>query len=189
MLDAIVRMVRAAPALLGPHGGEPAPVRLVAVDGPAGSGKTTLAAQLATALGAQVVHMDDLYEGWSGLADVDTLLLEHVIQPMAAGGAGRYQRYDWELGRRAEWHDVPRAEVVVIEGCGSAPRAISAWLSMLVWVEADDDIRLARGLARDGESFEPLWRAFMRSEREVFARERTRERADLRLDGCGRITS
>src|SRR5690606_19498388 len=43
-------------------------VRLVCVDGPAGSGKTTLAGRLAEALDhAPVLHLDDLYEGWSGL--------------------------------------------------------------------------------------------------------------------------
>src|SRR5262245_52752501 len=48
---------------------------LVVVDGPAGSGKTTLADQLAPRVGdgsggrAQVVHMDDLYEGWAAGPD------------------------------------------------------------------------------------------------------------------------
>ena len=48
------------------------PVRLVAVDGPAGSGKTTFAGRLVKALqagGATVaeIHTDDLLEGWTDL--------------------------------------------------------------------------------------------------------------------------
>ena len=57
--------VLAGPARLGP-------VRLVCIDGPAGSGKTTTAAALVASLqehrrAVEVVHLDDLYEGWSGL--------------------------------------------------------------------------------------------------------------------------
>ena len=64
-LGAIVGRVLGAPARLGP-------VRLVAIDGPAGSGKTTLAGALSDELvgrgaKAAVLHLDDLYDGWTGL--------------------------------------------------------------------------------------------------------------------------
>ena len=49
----------------------PAPTFLI--DGPSGSGKTTLAAEIEqhwnSAVKLQVVHMDDLYPGWDGLAE------------------------------------------------------------------------------------------------------------------------
>jgi uridine kinase len=39
---------------------------IITIDGPAGSGKTTLAQKLVNDLSdAQVIHMDDLYEGWN----------------------------------------------------------------------------------------------------------------------------
>ena len=39
---------------------------IIAIDGPAGSGKTTLAQKLVNDLSdAQVIHMDDLYDGWN----------------------------------------------------------------------------------------------------------------------------
>jgi Holliday junction resolvasome RuvABC ATP-dependent DNA helicase subunit len=41
--------------------------RLVCIDGPAGSGKTTLGTLVAASVGAQLVHGDDLMAGWSGL--------------------------------------------------------------------------------------------------------------------------
>ena len=63
--------------------------RLVCVDGPAGSGKTTLAAALVRAtrrhgLSVALVHMDDVYEGWSGLADAGRRVREQVVEPLAA---------------------------------------------------------------------------------------------------------
>ena len=47
---------------------------VIAIDGRAGSGKSTLAAMLQNLLFKQgesaprVIHLDDLYEGWQGLA-------------------------------------------------------------------------------------------------------------------------
>ncbi|HET7069701.1 MAG TPA: 4-amino-4-deoxy-L-arabinose transferase, partial [Nocardioides sp.] len=69
--------------------------RLLCVDGPAGSGKTTLAAEVASlAGGAAVIHMDDLFEGWRGLAQVDDQL-GTLLRPLAEGFPGSYRRWDW----------------------------------------------------------------------------------------------
>ncbi|WP_069387191.1 uridine kinase family protein [Cellulosimicrobium cellulans] len=192
VLADLVRRVRDAVPRLGP-GTAPGPgegtapgTRLVVVDGPAGSGKTTLAAQLGEALPAQVLHMDDLYEGWQGLEPAWDRLDGWVLRPLAAGEPGRYRRFDWGLDRFAEWHDVPPAPYLVVEGCGSGRRAADVVASLRVWVEAPDDLRLRRGLDRDGEDARDHWLAWMEAEREHYARERTRERADVRLDAFGR---
>ncbi|WP_182113681.1 MULTISPECIES: uridine kinase [unclassified Actinotalea] len=173
--DLAARVLAAAPGL--------GPVRLVCVDGPAGSGKTTLAGDLAEALGAPVVHLDDLYEGWSGLDRVWDRVEAQLLAPLAAGRPARYQRYDWEAGRFAEWRDVPVARALVLEGCGAAPAAVGARASLVIWVEAPADVRLARGLARDGEAMRDEWLRWMGREAVHFAREGTRERADVVVDG------
>ncbi|ACQ80615.1 conserved hypothetical protein [Beutenbergia cavernae DSM 12333] len=187
VLDDLVRAALSRPALLGPPGGDVEPVRLVCVDGLAGAGKTTLAAQLGAALAAQVVHMDDLYPGWGGLLEAPALLATWVLDPMAAGRAGRYRRFDWAAGAYAEWHDVPRRPALVVEGCGAAPRAVDGVASLVIWVEADDELRLARGLERDGTDAEEHWRAWMRDERRLAEREGTGERADVVLDAWGGV--
>ncbi|WP_298459762.1 uridine kinase [uncultured Cellulomonas sp.] len=168
--------VRAATPRLGA-------TRLVVVDGPAGSGKTTLAGRLAHALGAPVLHADDLLAGWGDLEGWWARLDAWVLAPLAAGRPGRYRRYDWVAGAFAEWHDVPAGDALVVEGCGSARRAADDVAVLSVWVEAADDVRLARGLARDGEGMRPQWLAWMAAERRHFAAERTRERADVVVDG------
>ncbi|GEN79186.1 uridine kinase family protein [Actinotalea fermentans] len=161
------------------------PVRLVCVDGAAGSGKSTLAAALAACLGhgCAVAHLDDLYEGWSGLAGVWDRVEAQLLAPLAQGAPARYQRYDWLAGAFAEWVDVPVPGVLVLEGCGSAPRAVDDRAVLRIFVEAPDDVRLARGLARDGESQRGHWLAWMREEAAEFAREGTRARADVVVDG------
>ena len=77
--------------------------------------------------------------------------------------------------------------VLVLEGCGSARREAETLVVLTVWVEAPPELRLERGLARDGEAARPHWERWMRDEAEHFARERTAERADVRLDAFGRM--
>ena len=55
----------------------------------------------------------------------------------------------------------------------------------MVWVEAPLDLRLSRGLARDGIGMREDWLQWMAEEAEVLAAQRTRERADVLVDGTG----
>ncbi|MCA0143365.1 uridine kinase [Blastococcus sp. LR1] len=171
------RVLAAAPRLGG--------TRLVCVDGPAGSGKTTLAARLAGALGGDtaVVHMDDLYAGWT-LTGAVARLSAGVLRPVAAGRDGAYSRYDWTAGRFSPAPvPVPVPGVLVVEGCGSGSRAVDPWASLRIWVEADPALRLARGLARDGDHLAPEWHRWQETEAAHFAADGTRERADVVVDG------
>ena len=163
--------------------------RLVCVDGPAGSGKTTWATGIAAvaqvaAGGSRVVHVDDLLADWSGLAAVDAQF-DDLLLPLAQGRPGTYRRYDWEAGRFAEEVVVEPAPLLVLEGVGSAASRFASLVTLAVWVEAPYDVRMERGLARDGDAFAPFWEQWARDEADLFARERTRERADVRVDGTG----
>jgi uridine kinase len=168
----------AAPARLG-H------VRLVCIDGPAGSGKTTVAGRLAVALGdAALVHVEDLYAGWT-LTGAVARLCAGVLRPLAEGRDGRYHPYDWTTERfSSEATVVPVRPVLLVEGCGSSPRCLDPWTTLRIWVEAPAQLRVARGLARDGAALEPQWRRWQATEAAEFAREDTRARADVRLDGA-----
>ena len=74
--DRVLELARSRPPTLGDG-------RLVCVDGPAGSGKTTLADALRRREPtAVVVHMDDLFEGWDGLPTVGAQLTT-LLPPLA----------------------------------------------------------------------------------------------------------
>jgi uridine kinase len=170
--------------------------RLVCIDGPAGSGKTTLAAALqrrlvalsgpAGAVRVEVVHMDDVYDGWAGLASGIDTVAHSVVAPLRSGAPGRYRRYDWHRGGFAEERLVEPCAVLLVEGVGSGASAYADAITSLVWVEAPSDVRLSRGLARDGADLREHWVAWREREDAMFARERTRERADVVVDGLGR---
>ena len=157
--------------------------RLICVDGPAGSGKTTLAAALGELGGGRVVHMDDLYEGWAGLATIDAQL-DGLLAPLAQGRPGSYRRYDWPQGRFAEEVVLEPAPLTVLEGVASGAARFADLVTVLVWIEAPHDVRMRRGLDRDGDDFAPHWEQWATDEAVLFARERTRQRADVVVDGA-----
>lgn len=158
--------------------------RVVAVDGPAGSGKTAFAARLAAVLAAPTVHVDDICPGWSGLRQAAPRLVEWVFAPLAAGAGVRYRRYDWERGTYAEWHEIPNGPLLIVEGVSSGSNAVAAHLTFLIWVSAPPHVRMARGIERDGESSRSRWKVWSEEEEKVFSAEGTRERADLCIDGA-----
>jgi uridine kinase len=164
-------------------------VRVVAVDGPAGSGKTTFAGRLAGALGAagagaSVLHTDDLLDGWTDLRSFWPRLERWVLAPLRRGEAAWYRRYDWVAHRfGSDWQPVGVPDVLVLEGVGSARAAIRDELSHAVFVRARRESRLARGLLRDGESLRAEWLRWMADEDAHFAADGTEQRADLLVDG------
>lgn len=128
---------------------------------------------------AAIVHLDDLYEGWSGLPTMATRIERELLSPLAAGRPASIRRWDWAAGRLGSELAVPVADALILEGVGSYARAYDEYVSLLVWVEAPDDIRRKQALDRDGGLFEPYWDQWAADEERVHAREGTRDRADL----------
>lgn len=161
--------------------------RLVRIDGPAGSGKTTLAEQIATlAPGTPVIHTDDLLTGWDGLPGL-AATLGALLRPLVAGEPSSYRRFDWHAGRPAELVAMPTVSLLVLEGVGAGSLTGSGAAGPLVWVEAPHDVRMRRGLERDGDAFAPHWTAWAAAEEQHFTAQRTKERAHLVVDGRGQI--
>jgi uridine kinase len=181
-IDTLLDHVQAAAPRLGR-------TRLISIDGPAGSGKSTLASNIAARAEARglrtfTVHMDDLYDGWTGAVRGFGLLRDHVLQRMADGREGRYRRYDWYVGAYAELHVVPvTVELLIVEGVTSCDRDADRWQSLRLWIETSNETRLERGIARDGEALRDHWLEWMRWERDHFAEEATRSRAHVIIDG------
>ncbi|GAB77658.1 Uridine kinase [Austwickia chelonae] len=164
---------------------------VVAFDGPAGAGKTTLAGELADALSSEggcdipIVHMDDLYPGWDGLSPAVDLLVRQVLEPLAQGRPVSSPVYDWTRQSFGDPRPLPAAPWIVVEGVGCGSRSCRPYLSAVVWTDAPEETRRTRALRRDGDAFRPYWYRWARQEKELFAREKTWEHADLVLDTGG----
>ncbi|HCA87297.1 MAG TPA: hypothetical protein DEQ61_18540 [Streptomyces sp.] len=171
-LASLARRLRALPPSCGP-------VRLVAVDGHAGSGKSTFADRLAAALGgAPVLRLDDL-ASHDALFDWTERLTAQVLTPLADGRTARYQVYDWHLRRFTEERELPPAPVVLIEGVGAGRRALRPQLALVLWLDVPRRTAWDRGRRRDGPALSAFWDGWARSEHEHFADDPTRPHADL----------
>ncbi len=154
------------------------PVRLVGVDGHAGSGKSTFAGRLAGALGgAPVLHLDDLatHEEFFGWPD---RLGRQVLDPFAHGETARYDPYDWELRRFGAPRSLEPAPVVIVEGVGAGRRALRSRLALLVWMELPARDSWARGRQRDGIGLSAFWDDWTEAEMRHFAEDPSRPFAD-----------
>ncbi|MBC9727047.1 hypothetical protein H8R17_19870 [Streptomyces sp. TRM68367] len=155
------------------------PVRLIGVDGHAGSGKSTFAGQLAARLGgAPVLHLDDI-ASHDELFDWTGRLVSEVIAPLARGETAHYAPYDWRAGRFGPPRPLPPAPLIVIEGVGAGRRALRPYLALLLWMEVPYEESWTRGRSRDGEEQREFWEGWVRAEQRHFADDPSRPFADL----------
>lgn len=158
--------------------------RVLAVEGRSGAGKTTLARTIAARFEAPLIHMDDLYAGWDGLAQGVAALRDWVLAPLAEGRPAVWRRWDWAAGAYAEQHPVPDADWLVVEGVGAGGRVLRPYLSGLIWVDSTTAIRRRRALQRDGQAYAPHWDRWARHEDAFYAAEKVRENADLIIENA-----
>ncbi|WP_327120681.1 hypothetical protein OG206_27445 [Streptomyces sp. NBC_01341] len=144
------------------------PVRLIAVDGHAGSGKSTFAARLSEALGdAPVLHLDDLASHDELFAWTDRLRTQ-VLDPLSRGESGRYAPYDWTARRFGTPRTLTPAPVMLIEGVGAGRAAVRPFLAGLLWIEVNREESWEQGRLRDGPGLASFWDGWTVAERRHF---------------------
>src|SRR5262249_59220967 len=137
-MDALQLLVRAAREARAPQGVE---TRIIAIDGPGGAGKTTLAAWLAEELRATaVIHTDD-FASWDNPIDWWPALIEQALKSLAAGLVTRYQPTSWAGEERAPIVIKPGG-TVLLEGVSAARNAFRPYLAYSIWVETARMVRL-----------------------------------------------
>ena len=162
------------------------PVRaftLVGIGGRGGAGKSTLAARIT---GAQVVGTDEFWDG-AGF-DLERLRAE-VFDPLVADREARFASWDWAAGCPGGDRAVTPSGVVVVEGVCALHRMFRDDYDVRVWVDAPYEVRLARGVARDGEAARKTWvERWMPSEDRYVERDDPIACADVVVDGAGPVT-
>ncbi|MFD3543334.1 uridine kinase [Streptomyces sp. NPDC058662] len=179
-LESLAQELAALPPSLGP-------VRLIGVDGHAGSGKSTFAERLAEALGgAPVLHLDDVATHEELFGWVERLRAQ-VLEPLSAGRPAHWVPYDWVARRSGPRRVLEPAPVVLVEGVGAGRRALRPSLARLLWMDTPRATSWGRGRNRDGRELSDFWDGWERAERAHFSDDPSRPYADtlVRQSGTG----
>jgi len=160
---------------------------IILIDGRAGSGKSTLAAKLQNELFKQgesmprVIHMDDLYEGWQGLALGADYLQRIILNPLLTKKSSNWQEYNWQLGQRERWREFSGGTPLIVEGCGSLNQYTSTVANIRIWLEVDEETRRRRWQERDGDTFDQYFDIWAAQELDFITKEKSPTLADYGL--------
>lgn len=139
-----------------------------------------MAYALAGTIPVELVHTDDLLDGWDDQFTYWNRLERLVLGPIRDGRPGAYEPYDWYAGRfSSERVKVLAADILVVEGVGAARAAGRAEASLSIFVDAPLAEREARSLARDGAAMQDQLTRWRRREELHFGADATRWCCDV----------
>jgi adenylate kinase family enzyme len=156
---------------------------IVLIDGKAGSGKSTFAESLQQQLfrdgesAPRVIHMDNIFEGWDGLALGSDYMVRFILQPLARQETASWQDWSWVKNQRSSWREFSGGTPLIVEGCGSLTERSKEHADICIWLEASEETRRERWIQRERhlEKFD-FWAA---QELDFYAREKSQSLADL----------
>ena len=143
---------------------------LLAIDGRCGCGKSSLGAELAECLDANLFHMDDFYlpfrqrvENWqeipAGNMDLTRFRTE-VLEPALNGQEILYRAFSCPQRRYLQEKRLPPKRVNIVEGSYSQHPLLANAYDGKLFVTAGKSVQEARLRAREGDhykAFEEIW--------------------------------
>ena len=159
---------------------------LLAIDGPAGAGKTTFAAKLEAELSlkgtVKVIHMDDLYNGWNNaLSNPLAEILDRISTAHLAGREFVIKIFNWHIMAFDREERITPTDYLIIEGVGAAQQIVRETGAITYWLDIEPEIGLQRVLDRDGAHIEVQMRQWQVDQDKHFARDETRENCEFKL--------
>ena len=151
---------------------------VLAIDGPGASGKSTIAAEVAAATGAALVHTDDFFR-WPSRPPAEdasaVFALENyydwpriraeALEPLRAQATATFRRFDWETGAGlGGFVTILPSQLVVLEGVFSSSPQLGDLVDRSILVHTSPAERLKRLRARiSPEEWDEDWLAAERA--------------------------
>jgi uridine kinase len=186
-------VARWQPSRISGTSGPPGPgVLILAVDGHGAAGKSTIAAAVAAATGAALVHTDDFFQvpppgpGRPELADYYDWrrLRAQALEPLRARLRAAFRQFDWERGSGLDGTvTVEPNDLIVVEGVYSAAPELGELVDRSVFVDTPEQERLRRLRGRlKPDEWDDEW---LLAERAYFDVIRPPSSFDLIVSGAG----
>ena len=156
---------------------------LIAIDGRAGAGKTTLAAkffeELSVDKSVQVIHMDDLYNGWNNALDERlTKILELIVNAHHNIVAFEIEIFNWNSMSFDSKEEINPVDILILEGVGAGQKVVRDAGATLYWLDIDAEVGIQRVLNRDGNQIASQMKQWQIAQEIHFMRDKTRENAE-----------
>jgi uridine kinase len=164
--------------------------KVVCIDGPAGSGKTTLANSLSKYLdNCPIVHMDEIYEGWEEALSQKTTndLYQWIIEPLLKKQLIEFFKFDWTISKRNKKVVIRSHSYLIIEGVGSSVKKVSEHASLKIWIVVNQSLGIERVLKRDGQQIKDQMKNWQIQELNYFNENKTRENSNIWIDGSPEV--
>jgi len=155
---------------------------LIAIDGRAGAGKTTLAARFFDELSVdktvEVIHMDELYDGWENALDEGlTKTLESIVNAHQKKEGFEIDIFNWQSMSFDSKRQINPVDILILEGVGAGQKVVRDAGATLYWLDIDADDGIARVLKRDGNQIASQMKQWQIAQEIHFLRDMTRENA------------
>ncbi len=185
------RLLRLIPVLQQAALAEGERLHVLAIDGRAASGKTTMAEQLAYILEAPVIHMDHFFlppelrtqerlDEPGGNIHYERFK-EEVLPYLRSAASFSYRRFDCSQMKYGEPVTVPEKPWRIVEGSYSLHPAFGPYADVTVFSHVDQDEQARRILARDGAAFAQVFRErWIPLEEKYFSAYPVEQTADVR---------
>jgi uridine kinase len=164
--------------------------KVVCIDGPAGSGKTTLANSLSKYLdNCPIVHMDEIYEGWEEALSQKTTndLYQWIIEPLLKKQLIEFFKFDWTISKRNKKVVIRSHSYLIIEGVGSSVKKVSEHASLKIWIVVNQSLGIERVLKRDGQQIKDQMKNWQIQELIYFNENKTKENSNIWIDGSPEV--
>ena len=167
---------------------------VIAIDGGAASGKSTLANDLAKRFQGAVIHMDDCFlrpeqrteerlAEAGGNLDRERFLVE-VIPHLRKEEGFSYQRFDCSEMALGEFVFVPKTRLLIVEGSYSHHPAFGEAYDLKIFLSVSEMTRKSRILARNGEEkYQMFVNRWIPLENRYFDAFSIPEKADILING------
>lgn len=165
------------------------PSAVIAIDGPCGGGKSTLASEIEKVLGFNILHMDDFYlpfdkrdKNWmniiAGHMDFERLI-ENVLKPYMSGEKTNYISYDCHSDKYLQEIPIDLDKILVIEGSYTSHPVLDKYVNLKIFVDIEKDEQIKRLTKRNPDVVDKFLSMWVPFENNYFESLKIKENSDL----------
>ncbi len=165
--------------------------KIIAIDGRAAAGKSTLANALSEILYAPVIHMDDFFLPFDkrtverlseigGNVDYERFN-EEIIPRLRDGYPFSYKCFDCSTGTMNQDVFVDKSDIKIIEGSYSSHPEFGSYYDLLIFKDVAKDEQIRRLEKRNPDKLEDFINKWIVMENKYFAHYCIKEKADIIL--------